>query len=423
MAIPTRNDVLPPVFSLRALPALLAAALLFSTTSARAQSAPTPLEDNRTITLGYIDIAYELGGIIDPTLQPGGTSNARPNWFTFAPHASQAGGKGMYSAALARNFIAAARLQPSLSLTNALDRLGLSGVLRGQLQDLSLQLIAQGLTTDAAAALSVMTSSLNVGVLADVRTLLATASRLGALYASAPGLSPLDKTEVIVVTLERTLHEGNLAIFNDIGGSARLYLDWRAAATGPITPARVLAEFTLVDAINTEAQQAYTYALAHAEDSPRPNRMDLIFPGLHWKSLLVAAFAVYEEARLAPTPARRDALIAMGTNFVAWREQLDQAQPVFTPAGSPTDEVSRAGVLQALTPLLMTDFGTVRWKYADYAYAQPDRDGNPLTSPPSEYSWADFMDRWNGILFAFDASYARPSELWVMPEPLTDPLG
>ncbi|WP_375759145.1 hypothetical protein [Corallococcus exercitus] len=417
MATPLRTDVRRSTF------ALLGALLVLTSASAHAQSTPTPLEDNRTITLGYIDIAYELGGIIDPTLQPGGTSSARPNWFTFAPHASQAGGKGMYSAALARHFIDTARLQPSLSLTNALDRLGLGGVVRLRLQDLSLQLIAQGLTTDAATALSVLTSSLNVAALADTRTLLATASRMGAMYWSAPGVTPLDKVEVIVITLERTLHEGNLAIFNDIGGSARLYLDWRAAATGPITPARVLTEFTLVDAYNTEAQQAYAWAVAHAEDSPRPTRMDLIFPGMHWKSLLIAAFALYEDARLAPTPARRDALVAMGTNFVAWREQHDQAQPVFTPAGSPTDEVSRAAVLQALTPFLMTDFGTVRWTYADYAYAQPDRDGNLLTSPPCEYSWADFWDRWNGILFAFDQAYTRPTELWVMPEPLTDPLG
>lgn len=417
MANPFRTDMR------RATTALLGALLVLTSTSAQAQSAPTPLEDNRTITLGYIGIAYELGGIIDPTLQPGGTSSARPNWFTFAPHASQAGGKGMYGAALARHFINTARLQPSVSLTNALDRLGLGGVLRLRLQDLSLQLIAQGLTVDAAAALSVMTSALNVEALGDVRTLMATASRMGSLYWSAPGATPLDKVEAIVITLERTLHEGNLAIYNDIGGSARLYLDWRAGATGPITPARVLTEFTLADAHIAEAQQAYAYAVAHAEDSPRPTRMDLLFPGMHWKSLLIAAFALYEDARLAPTPARRDALVAMGTNFVAWREQHDQAQPVFTPAGSPTDEVSRAAVLQILTPLLMTDFGTVRWTYADYAYAQPDRDGNPLTSPPSEYSWADFWDRWNGILFAFDQAYARPTELWVMPEPLTDPLG
>lgn len=416
MATPAHTDVR------RSTVALLGALLVLTSASARAQSAPTPLEDNRTITLGYIDIAYELGGIIDPTLQPGGTSSARPNWFTFAPHASQAGGKGMYGTALARHFIDAARLRPSLSLTSALDRLGLSGVLRLRLQDLSLQLIIQGLTVDAATALSVLTSSINVSQLGDPRTLLTTASRMGALYWSAPGATPLDKVEAIVITLERTLHEGNLAIYNDIGGSARLYLDWRAATTGPITPARVLTEFTLVDASNAEAQQAYAYAVAHAEDSPRPTRMDLLFPGMHWKSLLIAAFALYEDARLAPTPARRDALIAVGTNFVAWREQLDQAQPVFTPAGSPTDEVSRAAVLQALTPFLMTDFGTVRWTYADYAYSQPDRDGNPFTSPPTEYSWADFWDRWNGILFAFDRAYARPTELWVMPEPLTDPL-
>ena len=90
---------------------------------------------------------------------------------------------------------------------------------------------------------------------------------------------------------------------------------------------------------------------------PRPIEFQLTFPGMHWKSLLVAAFAVYEEARRAPTPARRDALIAMGNNYVAWREQHDMAQPVFTPSPSRPDEVSRAALLEALTPLLTTDFG------------------------------------------------------------------
>jgi hypothetical protein len=155
---------------------------------------------------------------------------------------------------------------------------------------------------------------------------------------------------------------------------------------------------------------------------PRPTDISQRFPGMHWKSLLVAAFALYEEARLAPTPARRDALIAMGNNYVAWREQHDMAQPVFSPAVQRADEVSRPALLQALTPFLTTDFGTVKWNYSDYAYEQPDRDGNLLTSQPTEYSWAVFADRWSAILYAFEKAYLDPAALWVMPEPVVDPL-
>ena len=65
-----------------------------------------------------------------------------------------------------------------------------------------------------------------------------------ALYWSAPGLLPLDKAEGVVLTLERTLHGGNVAIFADIGGAANAYLEWRQSA-GEVRPERVLAEFEL----------------------------------------------------------------------------------------------------------------------------------------------------------------------------------
>jgi hypothetical protein len=382
---------------------------------------PTPLEDNRRITLGYIQIAYELGGLLDPNLQPGGSSNVRPNWFVFAPHASQTGGQGMLGAALARQMINAARGQPSLSVLHALDRLGITGEARLTLENLSLELVVRGLPIDAAASIASLTRAMNWRALADARTFTATASRFASLYWSAPALHPLDKAESVVLTLERTLHEGNLAIFTDIGGSAILFLDWRRGAVGTVTPERVLTEFSLVDAVPAESRQAYDYALAHMNDSPRPYQFATLFPGMHWKSLLVAAFALYEQARHAATPAERDALIAMGNNYVAWREQHDMAQPVFTPAVPHTDEVSRAELLKDLTPLLKTDFGTMEWTYAGYAYSQPDRDGNLLTSPPTEYSWAVFWDRWTGILYAFDQAYGVPSALWAMPEPLVDP--
>lgn len=417
MNTPARSPLEPR--SLRLCALLLAVLGVARPTPARAEA--TPLEDNYRITLGYIDIAYELGAVLDPTLQPGGSSQVRPCWFVFAPHASRTGGQGMLTAALARQFIAAARVQPSFSVTQAINRLGASLDVRATLESLSLELVLRGLPIDGAVSVASLVTSLNNAALADPRTFLATAVRLSALYASAPGAQPLDKAESLAITLERLLHEGNLAIFNDIGGSARLYLDWRRTQSN-VTPESVLAGFTLQDAVAQEAQTAFTYGVAHALDTPRPYLIQNLFPGMHWKSLLVAAFALYEESRRAPTPAVRDALIAVGTNYVAWREQLDMAQPVFTPAAPYADEVSRPALMQVLTPVLKTDFGSVAWSYADFAYSQPDRDGNPLTSPPTEYNWATFWDRWTGILYAFELAYANPSGPWAMPQPITPPF-
>ncbi|WP_338863875.1 hypothetical protein [Myxococcus stipitatus] len=401
---------------------VLTLAVALTSGAAQAQQA-TPLEDNRRITDGYIAIAYELGAILDPALVPGGTSAVRPTWFTFAPHASRTGGEGMYGAAIARRLINTARGFPSWSVTHALARVGIDAQLHATTRQIALELVVRGLPVDAAASLAALITSLNGEALLDVRTLTITVARAVQLYLSAPGFWPLDKVESVVVTLERTLHEGNVAIYTDIGGSGQLYLEWRQGAGGAVTAERVLEEFTLVDAISAEAVGAYDFALAHAFDTPRPQSFDLLFPGIHYKSLLVAAFALYEKARVAPTPEERDALIAMGNNYIAWREQHDMAQPVFTPAVPRPDEVSRAALLQILTPLLRTHFGTVVWNYADYANSQPDRDGNPLTSPPTEYNWAVFPDRWSGILFAFDQAYLQPTGLWQMPAPLPDPGG
>ncbi|ADO69289.1 conserved uncharacterized protein [Stigmatella aurantiaca DW4/3-1] len=388
----------------------------------RPAQAATPLEDNRLIIEGYIQLANEMQSLLDPAFQPGGSSLVRPTWYGFAPHAAHAGGKGMLGAALALRIIDAARTWPSFSVGHALDRAGITGPARAPIASLAQELTLQGLPTDVAASLAALLSAVNVQVMADPRVLLTTASRFAWIYWHTPGFWPLDKAKAIVRTFERTLHESNLAIFSDIGGAGRLYLTWRQAQTSAVTGERVLTAFSIPGANLAEARLAYTYARAHAHDTPRPYQMDQLFPGMAWKSLLLAAFALYEEARVAPTPADRDALIAMGTNYIAWREQHDQAQPVFTPASPRADEVSRSALLEIISPALRTEFGTTVWTYEAFAATQPDRDGNPFTAPATEYNWAFFPDRWAGIMHAFNQVYLQPASVWVMPQPLEDPL-
>jgi hypothetical protein len=403
---------------------VLAALLLGSALSAppaRAAEGSTPLEDNRHITEGYVQLAHAFQTLLDPDFQPGGTSGVRPNWFAFAPHASHAAGKGMLNAAIARHLLEAARERPSLSVLEALDRVGLSGEAHLGVERLSLELVAQGLPTDAATSLGALTTGMNGEALADPRTLALTASRFASLYWSAPAPHPLDKAEAVVRTLERTLNEGNVAIFADIGGAANAYLAWRLSM-GEVTPERVLAEFPLPGARPEEARLAYAYALAHAHDTPRPHAFDALFPGMDGRSLVVAAFALYERARLTPGTLEREALIALANNYLAWREQHDAVQPAFTPAEERPDEVSRPEVMRTMTPMLVVYFGTLKWTLADYAYAHPDRDGNLLTSPPTDYGWATFWDRWPPILDSFEGGYREPTALWEMPGPLEDPL-
>ncbi|SEM51905.1 hypothetical protein SAMN05444354_11821 [Stigmatella aurantiaca] len=398
---------------------LLASGLLLF--PVRPAQGATPLEDNGLIIEGYIQLANEMQSLLDPAFQPGGSSQVRPTWYGFAPHAAHAGGKGMLGAAIALHIIEAAQTWPSFTVGHALDRAGITGPTRAPILSLAQELTLQGLPTDVAASFAVLLSAVNVQVMADPRVLMSTASRFVWIYWNAPGFWPLDKAKAIIRTLERTLHESNLAIFSDIGGAGRLYLTWRQAQTGAVTAERVLTHFSIPGANAAEARLAYTYARAHAHDTPRPSQMDQLFPGMGWKSLLLAAFALYEDARVAPTPADRDALIAMGTNYIAWREQHDQANPVFNPASPRADESSRAKLLEVITPALRTEFGTSVWTYAAFADTQPDRDGNPFTAPATEYSWAHFPDRWAGIMHAFNGVYLQPASVWKLPEPLKDP--
>ncbi|HYO69269.1 MAG TPA: hypothetical protein VEU33_24640, partial [Archangium sp.] len=203
----------------------------------------------------------------------------------------------MLNAAIARRILDAARGRPSLSVWESLQRVGLSGTLRLSVAQLALELVVRGLPTDAASALGALTTGMNGEALADPRTLTPTASRFAALYWGAPGLSALDKAEAVVLTLERTLHGGNVAIFADIGGAANAYLAWRQSA-GEVRPERVLSEFALAGARPEEARLAYDSARAHAHDSPRPHAFDALFPEMQGQSLVVAAFALYERALL-----------------------------------------------------------------------------------------------------------------------------
>ncbi|HVG58465.1 MAG TPA: hypothetical protein VNA24_07900 [Hyalangium sp.] len=383
---------------------------------------PSRLEQNRLITQGYLRIAHELQAIVEPGFRPGGISHTMPCWFAFAPHASQEAGKGIVGAVVAHRVIDAAQGEPASSMQQALDRSRYSFRQRITIEALSHALSWYGLPRDVAAALASLQGAMNLEALIDPRTLWITAQRFAKLYLEAPGRDPLAKAEAVVLTLERCLNEGNVAIFTDIGGSADAYLTWRKSV-GPVPAARVLVEFSRPTSQPAEAQRAYAFALQHAQDVPQPADFGRLLPGMSSESLVVAAFALYEQARQAPSSPARDGLLRMGNNFLAYREQFHAVQPAFTPQQPYPDEVPRTELLQTLTPVICLEMGSVMWNFTDYSTTQKDRDGKPLTSKATEYNWSLFSDRWPPILQSFEFGYRNPAALWVAPQPLIGPDG
>ena len=86
------------------------------------------------------------------TSGPEASSRLCPNWFAFAPHASQAAGKGMLGAAVAQHILDAAQGEPAAPSTDALDRGGLRGPRGSSWSALSHALSWYGLPRDVAAA-------------------------------------------------------------------------------------------------------------------------------------------------------------------------------------------------------------------------------------------------------------------------------
>ncbi|PTL76778.1 hypothetical protein [Vitiosangium sp. GDMCC 1.1324] len=381
------------------------------------------LDTNHRITRGYIQLAHEMQALVDPDFRPGGVSRVLGNWFAFAPHAALVVGKGMLGAHLARAIIDAAQGEPAPSIQHALERGGVSGSDRLVAEKVADTLRWFGLSHDVAASLGTLLSGANLDALADPRPLWLTTWRFARLLHEAPGFTPLERAEAVARTLEQLLLDGNVAIYSDIGGAAHQYLEWRKRSGGnAVKPAQVVEGFALEGTDPDEARRAWVYALEHVKDSPRPSDFASALPDVSGKSLLVTAFALYEDARQAASAADRDALIAFANNYVAWHEQHNAVQPAFSPPSPLAGEVPRLALMLALTPTVRLELGPIAWELTDYTATQKDRDHNFLTSKPTEYNWAFFEDRWPAILTAFELGYRHREELWAMPRPLIPSL-
>jgi hypothetical protein len=255
----------------------------------------------------------------------------------------------------------------------------------------------------------------------DPRTLNICVDRLLALMRHAPGSDPLERLASVALTLRNMMEDGNRRIYADVGGAAQDYLCLRESWTGSVTPERVLKEFSPPNLSRPDlAKAAYNFALQHLQDAPLPTDFDQLFPELLDDAvpLVVAAFALYEQAGQTPDMATKKRYIAFANNFVIYREQHEAVQPAFSPVQILPGEVDRLQLLAMITPTIEVVLRLETWRFWEYAEKYlPAREVNPLRSVATQYNWGVFEDRWLPVIDTFGPCYRNPRAMWPPPNP------
>jgi len=383
---------------------------------------------NRQINADYGWFGGQFQSIIDPVFRTAGVSDAFPAWFAFAAFASRGIGKAELGADIALD---AARFYRA----SGDHRTALANLLPPAHAPRAAELIEALALEDARLAATFLIAfasawqhhgaftGFNFSAMLDPRTLTVSVERLLELLRTAPGSDPVERLGSVSLTLRNAMEDGNRRIYGDIGGAAQDYLYFRGA--GGVTPDQVLKQFAVggvasPDRASDQAKAAYDFALGHLEDSPMPTAFDQLFPDLSGdaRPLVVAGFALYEEAGQTADLASKNRLVAFANNFVLYREQRDALQPAFTPGSVLPGEVDRLKLLAIITPAIEVTLRLETWRFYDYAERYlPARDFNPLTSRVAEYNWGLFEDRWAPVIDTFGPSYRNPGAMWPPPNP------
>jgi hypothetical protein len=348
---------------------------------------------NRRINHDYGSFGQLFQDIIDPTL------TAYPSWFAIAPFASRGAGRAQLGADIA---LAAARADRHL---------------HGFMED---ERLAASFLTAFASAFRHEAAFRGIAVssLLDPRVFAVSQTRLVRLIAEAPGGDIIEKLGSIALTLRNLMTEGNRRIYADICGAGQDYFTWRRERGGAPSPGEVLSDFR--PSAKEAAHIAFDFALEHRNDSPLPCDFGPIFPAMRGDSspLIVAAFALYELAGQTTEIEAKNRLVAIGNNYLAYREQFDAAQPAFTPGRILEGEVDRLKLLAILTPGIDLAMRSGIWRFWEFADLHlPRRSADPLLSIATQYNWGLFEDRMIPIIDSFRLCYSNPAAMFPPPNP------
>lgn len=390
-----------------------------------------PIARNEAINASYQQLALGIQRVI------GRAPGTYPNWFAVGVFASPQVGRSMVAAHQTERAVEMLRGGAGgASREEIFDAIGLRGGARRLASTIAATLEVAGSPDGATAIASFVAIMLATdratatSALFDPRLASAVAYRLNQLLRPEIGIlgglksmlgidssakdRVLDNMSKLCRTYVSLLEEGNRAIFLDIGGSAAEFLKFRENRGAP-SPDEILRDLHLPESSAAGSRRVFEHALQHAFDRAPPTHFAEFAPPGRGNDLVRAAFALYTLAGKTPDLDRKNALVAHANNLIAWREQFETVQPVFT--DTRPDELERGRVLAALTPLVQVPFSTFTWKFSTFARRQPSRDHNPLTARTSEYDWSKFTDRWPAILDAFTAAYRKSDDIFRFPNP------
>lgn len=424
-----------------------------------------PIERNEAFNVAYRTFALAIQQVLTPQPTDGSIrgigratrstsapiADTIPNWFAVGAHASPQVGRSMVAADRTIEALASlADARGGHDRAALFDRLDLRGESLALASRVASALERFGANESAATAVacavtlftSVDDATATVGIVADPRLATAVAYRIWNLVAAgAPGQSTLGRifdapafvfdafrglfggdprtsaileaTTTLCRTYRALLEEGNRDIFADIGGSAEAFLRLREAGRAS-RPEDVLGNLALPESTAAGSRRIHERALADLAAGRSTDPRSLAAPGAG-NDRVRAAFALYVSAGRTADPARRDALVRIANDLVAWREQAEIVQRAFT--ATKPGELDRPAVIGAITPAIQVPIGELRWTLVDFAARRGDRDGNPLTAPASELDWSSFEERWPAILDGFDVAYANRPQVWRFGDP------
>jgi hypothetical protein len=382
------------------------------------------LDLNRQINQDYGALGARFQAILDPAFNRMGVSDAYPAWFAFAAFASRAIGQAQLGADIgldaARFYHETGDHQTAMVRLLPADLVRPAAALIDTLVDGETRLAATFLVGVASANRHQGAfQGLALSGLLDPRTFRVSVERLLALMLEAPGSNPIEQLGSVALTLRNMMEDGNRRIYGDIGGAAQDYLCLRESWDGSVTADRVLQEFAPSNFSRPDlTHAAYDFALQHLQDNPLPIHFDQSFPGMlsDARPLVVAAFALYEQAGQTSELVAKNRYIAFANNYVIYREQHDAVQPAFSPGQILPDEVDRTKLLAIITPTIEVVLRLETWKFWEYAEKYlPARELNPLVSRVTQYNWGVFEDRWAPVVDTFGPCYRHPRAMWPPP--------
>jgi len=378
---------------------------------------------NRRINRDYGWFGQRFQAIIDPSFAGAGASDAYPGWFAFAAFASRGIGQAQLGAEIA---LESARFYRETGDGRAALARSASPRLAHAAAGL-IQTFVEEEARLAATFLVAFASALRhhgafqgvaLPAMLDARTLAVSVKRLLELAQEAPGSDPIERLAAVALTLRNTMEDGNRRIYRDIGGAGQDYLSLRESRTN-VVPEEVLSSLPHLSE-PAAAKAAYDFARQHLGDTLLPVDFANSLPALSGdaRPLVVAAFALWEQAGLATDAAARNRSIAFANNFVIYREQHEALQPAFTPGRTLPGEVDRLELLAIITPAIEVALRLETWTFWQYAEKHlPARDRHPLQPRATQYNWGLFEDRWLPVVDTFGPCYRHPRAMWPPPDP------